>query len=150
MTLSHPHITVACVIEHDDRFLLVEEIDKTTGQVVFNQPAGHVDENESLFEAALRETREETAWTVQLKAVLSVALYQAPSNGHHYLRTTFLARALKFDTEATLDPDITRTHWLDYESILSISGKLRSPLVLASIEQHRRGEHYPLDLIYHA
>ena len=150
MTLSNPHITVACVIHHEDKYLLVEEIDKATGAIVFNQPAGHVDEHESLLDAAVRETLEETGWTVEPIGVLSVALYRAPTNGHNYLRTTFVANALSFDAHAEIDPDITQVHWLDYESIHAISDKLRSPLVLASIERYRRGEHYPLDVIYNA
>jgi len=52
-----PHVTVATVIERDGKFLFVEEL---AGQgSVLNQPAGHWEANESLVEAAARETLEE-------------------------------------------------------------------------------------------
>lgn len=143
-----PHATVACVIEKDGRYLLVEERDKTSGAMVFNQPAGHLEEGESLIEGALRETQEETGWRIDPVGVLSIALYTAPANGLTYYRTTFLAEPLQRIENAQLDPDIHAVHWLDYEAILAKSARMRSPLVLDSIERHRRGICYPLDLIH--
>ena len=105
---------------------------------------------ETLPEAALRETLEETGWQVELTGVLGIALYTAPSNGITYHRTTFLATPLRALEDAQLDPDIYRVHWLDYEEILAKSARMRSPLVLASIEQQRRGQCYPLDFCYYA
>ncbi len=144
-----PHVTAACVVERDAHYLMVEERDKQTGALVFNQPAGHLDPGETIQEAALRETREETGWVVALTGVLGVALYTAPANGVTYFRTTFVARPVEALDDAVIDPDILRVHWLDYEAILANSARMRSPLVLASIERHRRGLWYPLDLIYH-
>ena len=143
-----PHVTVATVILSDGKYLLVEERDKTSQALVFNQPAGHLEANESLCDAALRETREETGWDVELCGVLGMALYTAPGNGITYHRTTFLAKPLGQLENVHLDPDIHAVHWLDYEAILAISARMRSPLVLASIERQRRGICYPLDLIY--
>jgi ADP-ribose pyrophosphatase YjhB (NUDIX family) len=144
------HVTVACVIEQDGKYLMVEEQDKTSGEMVFNQPAGHLDEGESITTAALRETLEETGWSVQLIGVLGIALYRAPTTGNTYYRTTFLARALRRVENFEIDPDIHAVHWLDYEAILARSARMRSPLALAMIERHRRGICYPLDLIHDA
>jgi 8-oxo-dGTP pyrophosphatase MutT (NUDIX family) len=141
------HATVACVIEREGKYLLVEERDKTTGTLVFNQPAGHLDEDESLNEAALRETSEETGWRVELIGIISVALYKSPANGNTYYRTTFLAQPIERIVDAVIDPDIHAVHWLGYEEIVAISARMRSPLVLASIERHKRGICFPLDLI---
>lgn len=148
MTTWTPHVTVATVVERNGAYLMVEEVDKATGKLVFNQPAGHLEENESITEAALRETSEETGWEVSLRGVLGIALYLAPANGVTYYRTTFLATPLRALEHARLDPDIRAVHWLDYEAILDNSARMRSPLVLAAIEQHRQGICYPLDLIY--
>ena len=144
-----PHVTVATVIENDGRYLLVEERDKFSGDMVFNQPAGHLEANESLAEAALRETMEETGWCVELSGFLGIALYTAPGNQLTYLRTTFVAKPLYRQEGAKLDPDIHATHWQDYEEIISNSVRMRSPLVIASIEQHRQGIIYPVDLIFY-
>jgi 8-oxo-dGTP pyrophosphatase MutT (NUDIX family) len=143
-----PHVTVATVIERDGRYLLVEEQDKTSGAMVFNQPAGHLEEGESISAAALRETLEETGWQVELLGLLGIALYRAPGNGITYYRNTFLAAPVQPVVNAVLDPDIHAIHWLDYEAILDNSARMRSPLVVAAIEQHRRGICYPLELIY--
>ena len=145
-----PHVTVATVVERANRYLLVEERDKNTGELVFNQPAGHLESGESLPGAALRETLEETGWEVELTGVLGIALYTAPANGITYHRTTFLATPLEPVENARLDPDIYRVHWLDYEEILAKSARMRSPLVLASIERQRQGQSYPLEFCYYA
>ena len=143
-----PHATVACVVEQDGHYLLVEERDKTTGSMVFNQPAGHLEAGESLVDGARRETLEETGWEVELRGVLGIALYTAPGNGITYLRSTFLCAPLYRVQDAVIDPDIHASHWLGYEEIVANSARMRSPLVLASIDLQRQGICYPLDLIY--
>ena len=143
-----PHVTVATVIADGGRYLLVEERDKFSGELVFNQPAGHLERDESLPHAALRETLEETGWQVRLEGILGVALYTAPGNQITYVRTTFLATPIEPAEGASLDPDIHAIHWLEYKEILANSARMRSPLVLAAIEQHRKGVCYPLSLIY--
>ena len=148
MTAWQPHVTVATVIASGGRYLLVEERDKHSGELVFNQPAGHLEQGETLAAAALRETLEETGWEVRLQGILGVALYTAPANGVTYHRTTFLAAPIGPVAGAILDTDIHAVHWLDYEAIRANSARMRSPLVLASIELHRRDICYPLDLIY--
>jgi 8-oxo-dGTP pyrophosphatase MutT (NUDIX family) len=142
-----PHVTVACVIARDGRYLMVEERDKLTGQLVFNQPAGHLEAGESLAQAALRETLEETGWHIRLTHILGIALHHHATNDTTYYRTTFVAEALEQQQDAVLDPDIHAVHWLDYEAILAHSDRMRSPLALAVIERHRQGHFYPLDLI---
>ena len=49
-----PHVTVASIAEQDGRFLLIEEVGESAG-LVFNQPAGHWDEGESLRSRCRRE-----------------------------------------------------------------------------------------------
>lgn len=144
-----PHITVACVIHRDGKYLMVEERDKFSGELVFNQPAGHLDDGESISDAAVRETLEETGWRVELTGVLCMALYRAPASNITYYRTTFLATPLERVENAVIDADIHAVHWLDYEEILARSARMRSPVALAVIERHRQGISYPLDLILH-
>ncbi len=147
MTDWHAHVTVATVVEQDGRFLLVEE--RTAQGLVINQPAGHLDPGESLAQAAVRETLEETAWHIELQGLVGLALYTAPANGVTYHRTTFFGCALRREPDFTLDPGIERALWLSYEEMLAESGRMRSPLVLAAVEQYRRGQHWPLESIYY-
>src|SRR5690606_39291644 len=74
-----PDVTVATVVVAEGRVLMVEE--SVAGQLVLNQPAGHLEPDESLFEAALRETREETGWDVRLTAFVGAYQWRAPANG---------------------------------------------------------------------
>jgi len=139
-----PHVTVATVVAQENRFLLVHET--TDVGIAFNQPAGHLDPGETLIEAAVRETREETGWKVAIDRLLGVSLYDAP-NGLTYLRTSFAATALEQIPGAVLDKEILEAVWLTYEEILERLPHLRSPLVLSDIERFRSGISYPLELL---
>ena len=141
-----PHITVATVVFRDGRYLLVEEIDG--GRRVLNQPAGHLEPNETLVEAARRETLEETGWEVEIQALLGASLFTSAQTGVSYLRTSFLAQALHHHVERTLDTEIIASRWLSYEEILAERARLRSESVLATIEQHRAGHRFPLHFFY--
>lgn len=106
MTDWHAHVTVATVVERDERFLLVEE--NADGELVYNQPAGHLDPGESLTQAAVRETLEETGWHIELLGLVGLALYTAPGNGITYHRTTFFGRPLHEESTFQLDAGIFR------------------------------------------
>ena len=143
----HPHTTVACIVEDNGRFLMVEE--KNQGQTAFNQPAGHLDENETLYEAALRETLEETAWEVKLDAFLGIYQYQSPNNDVTYIRHCFISSPVKHCPELKLDKDIIAAHWLSAEEILASDFKARSPIVGKVLQDYLAGQRYPLSLVYH-
>jgi 8-oxo-dGTP pyrophosphatase MutT (NUDIX family) len=141
----YPHLTVATVIENDGRFLLVEEW--SGGELVFNQPAGHLEPDESLAEAARREALEETGWTIELQGVVGFGLYTAPGNGVTYHRTTFFGRPLAHDAQRPLDTGIERAVWLTLEEIERLAPRMRSPLVPKVIHQYLDGHRYPLSMI---
>ncbi|MCP3908476.1 MAG: NUDIX hydrolase [Oceanicoccus sp.] len=141
-----PHVTVATVVEKDGKYLLVEE--RCNGELVFNQPAGHLDPNETLEEAAVRETFEETGWHVKLKGVVGVALYTSPHNQVTYHRTTFYATAEEHDPQQTLDDGIQQAVWMSYEEMQANSERMRSHLVIQSIEQYQQGHRYPINLVF--
>lgn len=48
-----PHVTVACVVHAKGKFLVVEET--INGKALWNQPAGHLEADETLVQAAERE-----------------------------------------------------------------------------------------------
>lgn len=112
-----PHVTVATVVERDGRFLFVYE--ESEGRRVFNQPAGHLEPGETLVQAAVRETLEETRWRVRPTALLNIGLYTAPANGVTYLRHTFTAEALEEQTDRPLDEGIIEPRWLTREELLA-------------------------------
>lgn len=139
-----PHVTVATVVERGGRFLLVEET--VRGRAVLNQPAGHLEPDESLHAAAVRETREETGWDVGLTCLLGVQQWHSPS-GRQFVRFVFAAEALRHDPSRQLDEGIVRALWLTRDEIAAAAARLRSPMVLASIDDWLGGRRLPLDAV---
>lgn len=140
-----PHATVACVVAQGERYLMVEE--EVNGQLVYNQPAGHLDDHESLADAAVRETLEETGWHVALTHFIGVHQWRSSEHGEGVLRFSFAARALEHDAARPLDAGIRRALWLTREEIAALGARLRSPLVLLSIDAWLGGRRLPLDTL---
>ena len=139
-----PRLTVATIIERDGQFLLVEEY-ADGEELVYNQPAGHLDEHETLAAAAIRETLEETAWEVDVSAVVGVYYWTHPK-GYTFVRTCFAGAALYYHPNQPLDAGIQRTVWLTRDEIAALGRKLRSPMVLRCIDDYLAGKRYPLEL----
>lgn len=140
-----PHVTLAVVVEQAGRFLLVHE--QTDEGRVYNQPAGHLECDETFVQGAAREALEETGWRVEVTALLALSRYVAPSNGVTYVRISFAATAVEHLPKANLDEGIIEAVWLSYDEICAKRNQLRSPLVLNDIERYRRGQLYPLELV---
>ncbi len=141
-----PHTTVASVIEDDGRFLMVEEL-SSQGDTVFNQPAGHLEEGESLLQAVIRETREETAWGFDPVSLVGVYRWQVPPNEATYLRFCFAGSCHDHRPEQPLDDGIVRAVWMTREELIAAEDRLRSPMVLRCIDDYLAGHRYPLKLI---
>lgn len=146
-----PDVTVATVVVDGPRMLFVEE--RVAGALVLNQPAGHLEPDETLAAAALRETLEETGWTVHLTAFIGAYQWQAPGAGgaavRHFLRFAFAALPLAHDPVRTLDDGIVRTLWLTPAELQAERARLRSPLVWAAVEDFLGGRRHPLDILQH-
>ncbi|HEX5307013.1 MAG TPA: NUDIX hydrolase [Dyella sp.] len=140
-----PHVTVACVVADGDRYLMVEE--EVGGKLAYNQPAGHLDDHESLLTAAVRETLEETGWTVELQHLIGVHQWRSTEHGEGVVRFSFAARPLAHDPQRPLDSGIHRALWLTREEIAALGDRLRSPLVLRSIDAWLAGQRHPLSLV---
>jgi len=145
-----PDVTVATVVVDGGRVLCVEE--RSNGRLVINQPAGHLEPDESLQHAALRETREETGWDVRLTAFIGAYQWQAPAGaqgraGRHYLRIAFAAEPLRHDPARPLDEGIVRALWMTPAELLAQRDRHRSPLVWRVIADHLAGQRHPLSLL---
>ena len=140
-----PHATVAAIIERDNKFLMVEE--QVDGIRVINQPAGHLDPDESLLDAVIRETREETAWRFSPEAITGIYLWKHPVNGESYLRIAFCGQCDDFDSEQALDEGILHAVWKSRDDLVHQEQQLRSPMVLNCIDDYLTGKRFPLDLL---
>lgn len=141
-----PHVTVAAIIERDNKFLLVEE--ETANGLEFNQPAGHLDENESLIAAVIREVQEESAWQFEPQALVSVQLWRKKPELPTFMRFCFTGTCHSHNPKQALDTGIVNTHWLTRDEVAARAHRLRSPLVLLSIDQYLSGQRYPLDILH--
>ena len=139
-------LTVAAIAEDDGRFLFVQE--RAARRVVLNQPAGHLEAGESLVEAVVRETREETGRAFHPDAVTGLYLWQGPA-GRMILRIAFAGCVGERDNAARLDRAIIRTLWLDRTGLAARAAEHRSPLVLLCVDDFLRGARYPLDMLSH-
>jgi ADP-ribose pyrophosphatase YjhB (NUDIX family) len=144
-----PSVTVAAIVEAGGRYLLVEE--ETPEGLRLNNPAGHLDEGESLLQAVAREALEETARVFVPEALLGVymARLQRPDHGEDvtYVRFAFCGTAGAPEPGRALDAGIVRTLWLTPEEVRASRDRHRSPLVLRCIEDHRAGVRHPLSVL---
>ncbi len=139
-----PDVTVATVVVRDGRLLCVEE--RTNGHLVINQPAGHLEPDESLIEAAVRETREETGWNVRVTHLVGAYQWKAET-GRHYLRFAFAAEPVDEIPGAKLDEGIVRALWLTPEELQAEAARHRSPLVWRTVADFLGGNRHPLSLV---
>ncbi len=141
-----PHVTVATVVaDAQGRFLMVEE--DVHGELRYNQPAGHLEPDEALADAARRETLEETGWDVEIEHFLGVHQWWSPVHHDHVVRFGFSARTVEHHPGRELDAGICRALWMSRADIAGLDGKLRSPLVLASIDDWLGGRRLPLGTV---
>ncbi|AHG22265.1 phosphatase [Chania multitudinisentens RB-25] len=138
-----PHVTVACVVHAAGKYLIVEET--IAHKALWNQPAGHLEANETLVQAAERELWEETGIHATPLAFLRMHQWIAPDNTP-FLRFSFAIELEKPLPTAPHDSDIDRCLWLTAEQIFAASN-LRSPLVAESIRCYQQSERYPLSLV---
>jgi 8-oxo-dGTP pyrophosphatase MutT (NUDIX family) len=151
MTISsaiadRPRVTVAAIVPRDDRFLFVEERD-TQGNLVINQPAGHLEVGESLLEAVIREAFEETAWRVEPRSLVGVYVWGKADRSVTYLRVAVAAEAVQQEQGQALDDGIERVLWLTREELLARQSQHRSPLVLQCVDDYLAGARHSLDVL---
>jgi len=140
-----PNVTVAAIVECDQKFLLVEE--NADNHIVFNQPAGHLEKDESLIDAVKREVLEETAWEFIPQAIVGFYMYPDQHSDITYLRLCFSGTCENHHPEQALDDGIIQAVWLNKEEIKENEDKMRSPMVTQCIDDYLSGKKYPLDLI---
>jgi 8-oxo-dGTP pyrophosphatase MutT (NUDIX family) len=148
-----PSVTVAAIIERivagERRFLLVQE--HTPEGLRLNNPAGHLEPQESPQEGVIREVLEETRCVFTPNRLVGVYLsrFQRPSTGEDvtYVRFAFSGTVGEPDPRLALDEGIVDTCWMSLPEIRENTARHRSPLVLACIEDFVRGHSYPLDAI---
>ncbi|MFV1996893.1 MAG: NUDIX hydrolase [Acidiferrobacterales bacterium] len=140
-----PHVTVAAIVEREGRFLMVEE--NTSDGIRVNQPAGHLENGESLVDAVVRETREETAWLFRPRGLLGVYRWPHPQKDITYIRFTFVGDVSHHDPLQALDSGILRASWMNYDDLIECRQEHRSSQVLACVNDYLKRNIVSLDFL---
>lgn len=139
-----PAVTVAAVIERQGRFLLVQE--RIDGELVLNQPAGHLDPGESLVAACRREVLEETAHRFEPTGLVGIYRWRHATKDVTFLRFCFSGR-ISGNESRPLDKEIVALQWLTPVELGERRAEHRSPLVQKCVEDFLAGRHYPLEVL---
>lgn len=139
-----PNVTLACVIKCQDKYLMVEEL--IEGQLQYNQPAGHLEANESLLDGCIREVYEETGLSVSPAALIGIYQYTTSSD-LAFLRFTYFCELATQLAASPQDSAINRALWLTLAEIKALKSQLRSPLVLQCIEDLQSGKQFSTDVV---
>lgn len=145
-----PDVTVASIVVRDGALLMVEE--SVQGRHVLNQPAGHLEPDESILHAAVRETLEESGWDIEPTALVGLYQWQAPANeqgvdGRHFLRVAIAATPLRHHPERVLDAGIVQALWLTPVQLQAQAARHRSPLVWRVVRDYLAGQRLPLSAL---
>jgi 8-oxo-dGTP pyrophosphatase MutT (NUDIX family) len=141
-----PNVTVAGIIEHAGRFLLIEE--QTSTGLKLNQPAGHLEDGESLLEAVAREVLEETACHFTPQSLIGVYQWRDGAHDRTFMRFSFAGSAGERDPARALDTGIERTLWMTRDEVALAADRHRSPWVLRSIDDYLAGDRIALGMIH--
>ena len=125
---------------------MVEEL--VDGRAVINNPAGHLDEDESFADAVMREVREETGWEFAPECISGLYLWKS-DRGRTFLRVNFLGSCTAHDPGRALDAGVLRARWMTRAELAAQPQRLRSPMVLRCIDDALAGKRFPLDLLTH-
>lgn len=148
----HPHVTVAAVVERQGRFLLVEE--QTRNGLEWNQPAGHWEPGETLIDAVIRETFEETGYRFHPSTLLGIYVWSRSETPEDtapdtFVRVTFSGGVDPEPASQELDEGIVRAFWAEPDELRTPTAPLRSPMVLRCVEDWLAGVRHPLALLQH-
>jgi len=144
LSVWRPSATVAAIIERDGRFLFVEELQD--GRRVLNQPAGHLDPDETLIAACAREVMEETAHRFEPTGLVGIYRWHYKPADVTFLRFCFSGKILGVEN-TPLDKEILGLHWLSAGELKERTRQHRSPLVQQCLDDYLSGHNFPLTVL---
>ena len=143
--MPYPHLTVAVTCLKDDKILMVNELDN--GINCWNQPAGHVETNETIESAAIREVLEETGHHVEILGLQGIYQGTHSQTKTHYVRVCFRAKAIEL-TDLALDQDIIKAEWLPLSDLINGKYVLRSEITRLTLEDIASAPIVPMSYIH--
>ncbi len=153
-----PNVTVAAIVPgrgaNTGRYLVVEE--ETNDGLRLNQPAGHLEPDEGIVDAVIRETLEETAHRLVPTGLLGIYLSRSirtrrdePAEPVTYLRFAIVGTADEAVAGRALDDGIVRALWMTADELRATRDRHRSPMVMRCVDDHVSGRPLlPLSALY--
>ena len=121
-------IVAGVVIKQDGKYLLVQEKqEKVYG--LWNLPAGHVDEGDSIEETAVKEAKEETVYDVELVRKIDIFQDSVSTPPKHAFEARISGGSLQFPEDEIMD-----ARWFSFDEILSMKDQMRSGWVIGAIQ----------------
>lgn len=139
------HIACGAIIEKGGKILLVQE-EKENVRGLWNNPAGLIDAGESIFDAAVREAKEETGFKVKLEGLIGIYQYFG-GDGTLVIRFQFAASIISGKLKIPKG-ELLGAKWFTPSEILAMDdSELRGPTVKATVLDYLAGKLYPVDVI---
>ena len=138
-------IIVGGIIEKNGKYLLVQEA-KAKCYKKWNVPAGHLDYNESLIDAAKREIKEETGCNVKITGISYIGNKVTEDNLIIIIlfTTELIEENITYNTNEILD-----VNWFDYDEIINnMEDKLRGKYIKDGLRNHKNGFIAPIDIVH--
>jgi ADP-ribose pyrophosphatase YjhB (NUDIX family)/TM2 domain-containing membrane protein YozV len=125
---------VGAVVKHDGNYLLVQQ---SQGDVegLWNIPAGYVDKGESLQQAAIRETKEESGYDIEVGESLGVWHTTSSESVKHAFVGT-----IKAGEARPQEGEILKVSWASYEDIVKLNdeNKFRAAWIFEAISAYEK------------
>ena len=131
-----------CIKSDNDEILMVQEAREDV-KGLYNIPAGKLDPSESIFEGAIRETKEETGFDVNLDSILTIQYLENKSILKIIFNASIISGNISFDKDEIMD-----IKWIPIEKLELMTSELRSyDSNISIIRDAKNRISYPLELI---
>ncbi|MEO1119386.1 MAG: NUDIX domain-containing protein [Pseudomonadota bacterium] len=130
-------VTVAAVAERDGRYLCIEEM--SSRGLAVSLPGGHIETGESPEQAIVREVLEETRYDFTVTGFIGAYLWLDVHRKKRKLQLVYCGDAPGVPDGLALDAGILSVHWHDRAALEAEAHRLRSPLMLAALDDYARG-----------
>jgi 8-oxo-dGTP diphosphatase len=120
-------VVAGVVVKKDGKYLLLQE-KQPKAYMLWNFPAGKVDNGESFEQTAIREAKEESGYDVEL--IKKIGIFQkVPTDAvKHAFEAKIIGGELKFPEDEILD-----AKWFTFDEVKEIKNKLRGEWILEAI-----------------